>query len=476
MRLTPPSSALQDGPAAALAMLKSRLSGDLLRPDDAGYDRGRSVWNGMIDRRPWAISRCNSIEDVIVSVRFARDQGLPVSIRAGGHNVAGHAVCDDGLMIDLSSMRAVRVNPATKTAFVQGGARWADVDAATQAHGLATPGGLISETGVAGLTLSGGVGWLRSAHGLSIDNLLAVDIVTADGCLTRASPSENADLFWALRGGGGNFGVVVNFEFRLHSIGPTLMLAAPVYPLSAGAGPIRFWRDFLADKSDLVGSLCEFSTVAAGADYPQQFWGSRCYTLAAVYAGNAAVGERLLQALRELGPMVADFSGQMPYCALQKLFDPLFPPGEFRCYWKNHLLAQLTDCAIDEAIENAAASPSDRSISSLWNFGGATAAVPAEATAFGDRSFGWMYSLDSVWRDAADDEQLMAWTRAAWQRARRHAQEGRLYLNFAGQDADSEALTRNAFGKNYGRLAQIKLRYDPGNMFRFNQNIRPESP
>ena len=457
-----------------LAALRSRLSGDLLAPGDDGYDAARSVWNGMIDRRPLAISRCKSVEDVIASVRFAGLHGLPVSIRGGGHNVAGHAVCDGGLMIDLSPMRGVRVGPGTRSAAVQGGALWADVDAATQAHGLATPGGLISETGVAGLTLSGGVGWLRSAHGLSIDNLLAVDIVTADGMLTRASPTEHADLFWAIRGGGGNFGVVVNFEFKLHPVGPTVMFAAPIYPLSAGAGPIKFWRDFLADKSDVVGSLCEFSTVAESGDYPQAFWGTRCYTLAAVYAGDAADGERLLQPLRELGPMVTDFSGQMPYCDVQKLFDPLYPAGEFRCYWKSHLLSQLTNEAIDEAIENAAASPSDKSISSLWNFGGATAAISAEATAFGDRSFGWMYSLDSVWRDAANDEAVMDWTRSAWNRARRHSHEGRLYLNFAGQDADSDELTRSAFGKHYGRLAQVKKRYDPSNMFRFNQNIRPE--
>jgi FAD/FMN-containing dehydrogenase len=457
-----------------LATLRSRLSGDLLAPGDDGYDTARSVWNGMIDRRPLAISRCKSVEDVIASVRFAGQHGLPVSIRGGGHNVAGHAVCDGGLMIYLSPMRGVRVSPDTRSASVQGGALWADVDAATQAHGLATPGGLISETGVAGLTLSGGVGWLRSAHGLSIDNLLAVDIVTADGTLTRASPTDHADLFWAIRGGGGNFGVVVNFEFKLHPVGPTVMFAAPIYPLSAGAGPIRFWRDFLADKSDVVGSLCEFSTVSASADYSQEFWGTRCYTLGAVYAGDAADGERLLQPLRELGPTVADFSGQMPYCDVQKLFDPLYPAGEFRCYWKSHLLSRLTDEIIAEAVENAAASPSDKSISSLWNFGGATAAVPAEATAFGDRSFGWMYSLDSVWRDAADDEAVMGWTRGAWNRARRHSHEGRLYLNFAGQDADSEELTRRAFGKQYGRLASIKMRYDPGNMFRFNQNIRPE--
>jgi FAD/FMN-containing dehydrogenase len=457
----------------SLATLRSRLAGDLLTAGDARYDDARSVWNGMIDRHPLAICRCHSVDDVVATVRCAMKDELPVSIRAGAHNVAGHAVCDGGLTIDLSAMRGVTVKPDSMSASVQGGALWGDVDAATQAHGLATPGGLISETGVAGLTLSGGVGWLRSAHGLCIDNLLAVDMVTATGTLIRASLSENPDLFWAIRGGGGNFGIVVNFEFQLHPIGPELMFTAPIYPLSAGAGPIKFWRNFLADKSDVIGSICEFSTIPFSADYPEKFWGTRCYTLAAVYAGDAAKGERILEPLRQLGPMVADFSGQMKYCEIQKLFDSLFPSGEFRCYWKSHLLSSLTDEAIEEAIQNATSSPSDKSISSIWNFGGATAAVAADSTAFGDRSFGWMYSLDSVWRDPADDEKIISWTRLAWDRARRHAHEVRLYLNFAGQDPDSDALTRDAFGKNYARLTQIKKRYDPKNMFRFNQNIPP---
>jgi FAD/FMN-containing dehydrogenase len=457
----------------SLETLRSQLAGELLTAGDPRYDDARSVWNGMIDRRPLAICRCRSVDDVVSTVLCAKENDLPVSIRAGAHNVAGHAVCDDGLTIDLSSLRGVTVNPEAMTASVQGGALWGDVDAATQEHGLVTPGGLISETGVAGLTLSGGVGWLRSVHGLCIDNLLAVDIVTATGALIRASQSENPDLFWAIRGGGGNFGIVVNFEFQLHPIGPKLMFAAPIYPLSAGAGPIKFWRDFLADKSDVIGSICEFSTIPASADYPEKFWGTRCYTLAAVYAGDASEGERLVEPLRQLGPKVADFSGQMKYCEIQKLFDALFPSGEFRCYWKSHLFSNLTDEAIEEAIENASSSPSDKSISSFWNFGGATAAVAAGATAFGDRSFGWMYSLDSVWRDPVDDEKIISWTRLAWSRARKHAHEGRLYLNFAGQDNDSDALTRDAFGKNYVRLALIKRRYDPKNMFRFNQNIQP---
>ncbi len=453
--------------------LRAQMAGKLMTPQDAGYDSARAVWNGMIDRHPLAVAHCASVADVQAAVRFARAEGLAVSIKAGGHNVAGHAVGDASMMIDLSGLRRVEVDPAARLARVQGGALWADVDVATQRHGLATPGGLISETGVGGLTLSGGVGWLRSAHGLSIDNLRAADLVLADGSLARASATENPDLFWAIRGGGGNFGVVVSFEFALHPFGPLVMFAAPIYPVSAGAGPIRAWREFLADKADKVGSICEFSTIPATADFPEDYWGQRCYTLAAVYAGDADEGERVLQPLRELGQTVTDFSGRMNYCDVQKLFDALFPAGAFRCYWKCHLLTDLSDLAIDEALENAVASPSDNSISSLWNFGGAVAAAATEETAFGDRSFGWMYSLDSVWTDPGEDARVMGWTRAAWLRAQKHAPEGRIYLNFAGQDGDSGDLTRSAFGRNYGRLAEVKRHYDPGNMFRFNQNIQP---
>lgn len=458
----------------ALAGLAAGIKGTIHRPGEEGYDRARAVWNGMIDRRPRLVVTCTCTSDVARAVAFAAAHDLAISIKGGGHNVAGHAVADGALMLDLSGMRAVTVDPAGRNARVQGGALWADVDAATQTHGLATPGGLISDTGVAGLTLSGGVGWLRSRHGLAIDNLLSAEVVTADGSVLEVSPTSHPDLLWALKGGGGNFGVVTRFDLALHRIGPEVMFAAPIYPISAGSAPIRFWRDFLADKSDRVGSLVEFSTIPEGPDYPEEFWGVRCYTMAAVYAGEAAEGERLLQPLRALGPMITDFSGRMAYCDVQKLFDALFPAGAYRCYWKSHFFKQLTDEAIDEAIENAIASPSDKSISSLWNFGGATAAVPAEATAFGDRSFGWMYSLDSVWSDPADDREVMDWTRQAWSRARRHAFEGRLYLNFAGQDGDSADLTKAAFGPHYQRLARIKKRYDPRNLFRFNQNIAPE--
>ncbi len=457
----------------AVVSLRARLKGRMLLPGDDGYDAARAVWNAMIDRKPAAIVECRDPSDVVLAVGFASDLGLPVSIRGGGHNVAGHAVCDGGLMVNLAAMRAVRVDPEARRAWVEGGCTWADVDRETQRFGLATPGGLISDTGVAGLTLSGGIGWLRSRHGLCIDNLVAADVVVADGRLLHASAEENPDLFWALRGGGGNFGVVVGFEFALHPVGPTLMFAAPIYPASAGSAPIRFWRDFLKDKHGDVASLVEFSTVPESADYPAEYWGQRVYTLAAVHAGSAEEGERVLQPLRELGAMAADFSGAMAYCDLQQLFDTLIPFGRHRCYWKSHYLADLPDALIDECLSNAAQAPSAATLSSIWNFGGATADVAAEAMAFGDRSMPWMYSIDAIWTEPAEDDANISWARRAWQGVRPFAQDGRVYLNFAGHGEDGEPLVRRAHGANYGRLAATKAKYDPGNTFRFNENIRP---
>jgi FAD/FMN-containing dehydrogenase len=461
--------------AAAVENLQSSLRGETLTQQDDGYDAARAVWNAMIDRRPRLIVRCKGTADVIDAVNFARDQNLPIAIRGGAHNVAGHAVCDGGVMIDLSLMRSVWVDPSARRARVEGGCTWGDVDRETQAFGLATPGGLISDTGVAGLTLAGGIGWLRSRYGLCVDNLVSLDLVTAEGRLVTANAQENPDLFWALRGGGGNFGVVVSFEFALHSVGPIVMFAAPIYPLSVGAGPIRFWRDFLKDKNDDIGSLVEFSTIPESEDFPEHYWGQRCYTIAAVYAGDADQGEKVMQPLREQGELVTDFSGQMSYCDVQTLFDTIIPFGQHRCYWKCHYLEDLPDEMIDQAIANAAEAPSNNTLSSLWNFGGATAAVPAEETALGDRSMGWMYSIDSIWNKAEEDEANITWTRSVWEKARKFSHDGRVYLNFAGHGEDGEALVKDAYGKNYARLAEIKAKYDPGNLFRFNQNIMPKA-
>ena len=465
---------MMDTLKAALESHEDGFGGEIFTREDTGFDDARSVWNAMIDRQPSIITRCRDAKDVVAAVKLARARDLPIAIRAGGHNVAGHAVCDNGLMIDLSLMRNVTVDADKRIASVEGGALWRDVDAACQAHGLATPGGLISDTGVAGLTLSGGIGWLRAKHGLSIDNLVAADVITADGTLVHTNADENPELLWALKGGGGNFGVVVRFEFTLHPIGPEVMFAAPIYAVEDGPGPIRAWRDFLAKHGDLVGSLCEFST-AAGEDFPEETWGKRVYTLACVYNGNAEEGETLLQPLRELGDMVTDFSGRMNYCDVQQLFDTLMPAGDYRCYWKARYLTDLSDEMIDLAMRNASAAPSDNSISSLWNFGGATAEVAAEATAFGDRSMGWMYSLDGVWSDAEEDAVNIDWSRQGWESAEPYGHHGRAYLNFPGHGEDGDALTRVSFGSNYQRLVEIKTKYDPDNRFRFNQNIRPEA-
>jgi len=460
-------------PGEAIDALRGSVVGEVLVAADPGYDNARAVWNAMIDRYPAVIVRCRGTADVISAVALARDHGLPVSVRGGGHNVAGHAVADGGVMVDLSLMQGVRVDPDLRRAWVDGGATWGEVDRETQVFGLATPGGLISETGVGGLTLNGGIGWLRSRYGLSIDNLVAADVVTADGRMVHASADENPDLLWALQGGGGNFGVVTGFEFAVHPVGPTVMFCAPIYPVEAGPGPIRAWRDFLADKHDRVASIIEFSTVPPTTDYPEAAWGRRVYTVAAVYAGDADEGAALLQPLRELGEPVADFSGQMEYREVQQLFDTVIPFGRHRCYWKSRYLSGLGDDVIDLILEGNRQPPSPSTLSSIWNFGGATAAVPADATAFGDRSMPWMVSFDSIWDTADEDAANIGWTRDFWQRLQPHSHHDRIYLNFPGLGEDGEDLTRRSFGANYDKLATIKKRYDPANMFRFNQNIPP---
>ena len=454
--------------------LQDAIRGTVLEAGDEGYDAARAVWNAMIDRRPAAIVRPIDATDVRAAVLAAVARGLPVSVRGGGHNVAGHAVGTGALMVDLAALRDVEVDPVGRIARVGGGATWGDVDAACQAHGLATPGGLISDTGVGGLTLSGGIGWLRSAHGLAIDNLVGAEVVTADGSIVHATADgEHAELLWALRGGGSNFGVVTRFELALHPFGPTAYFCGPVYDLEAGAGPIRFWRDFLADKHDRVGSLVEFSTIPESPDYPEAAWGRRVYTVAAMFAGDAAEGEALLDPLREQGALVTDFSGRMPYTEVQRLFDTVAPFGQYRSYWKSRYLARLDDEAIDAMVAHNTRPPSPTTLSSIWNFGGATARVPADATAFGDRSMAWMTSFDSMWTEAADDDANIAWTRAGWDRMAPWAAGNRIYLNFPGHGEDA-TLTAQAFGSaNLARLRAIKRRYDPANVFRFNANIEP---
>ena len=459
---------------ATIEELRRIIAGEVLAPGDADYDNRRRVWNAMIDRKPTVIVRCRNTPDVINATRFAATSNLPIAIRGGGHNVAGHAVCDRGVMIDLSLMRGVKVDADRRHAWVEGGATWGDLDRETQRFGLATPGGLISDTGVAGLTLSGGIGWLRGRYGLCIDNLISADVVTADGLIIHAAAEDHGDLLWALRGGGGNFGVVTGFEFKLHPVGPQLMFCAPIYSVETGSAPIRFWRDFMRDKTRIIGSLIEFSTIPEDPAYPEEAWGKRVYTIAALYDGDSKEGGRLLEPLRRLAKPLIDFSGIMNYCEIQKLFDTVAPFGQYRSYWKSVYLDGLGDDRIDAILAGSRQPPSPNTLSSIWTFGGAMARITPEATAFGDRSMPYLLSIDLIWSSAADDEANIAWTRDFWRRAQAWSDRGRIYLNFLGAGEDGDALVSRTFGDNYPRLQTIKRKYDPENRFRFDPTLKVE--
>jgi len=452
--------------------LKALLRGPLLQPGDFEYDETRVVWNGMIGRRPRCIVRCLGASDAIAAVNFARRHGMIVAVRGGGHNVAGYAVCDGGMMIDLSLMRAVRVDPRTRHAWVQGGATWADLDHETTAFGLATPGGVVSTTGVGGLTLSGGIGWLRGTHGLSIDNLVAVDIVTADGRMLHASGSENPDLFWAVRGGGGNFGIVTLFEFQLHPIEPTLMFCAPAYREHEARDIIAGWRDVMASAPDQLSSLVEFSTIPDDPMFPADARGQRIITVGAVFDGPADEGEAAVRPLRALGTPLVDFSERLSYRAIQSCQDALFPRGRDRSYFKSLYLTALGEDAINDIVAQVARRPSEMAFVSVWKFSGAVQRVAPDATAFGDRSMPFMLSIDTIWSKPDDDTANITWSRDFWAHMKRYS-NGRLYLNFPGHGEDAH-LVRDALGQDvYNRLAEIKRIYDPANFFRLNQNILP---
>ena len=460
--------------SGALAALQSGFAGELILPGDVSYDPVRQIWNAMFDKRPALIARCRNTGDVRAAVNHARTYAMELAVRGGGHNSGGSGSSEGGLLIDLSLMNGVTVDPATRRALVGGGATWADFDGAAQEHGLATPGGVVSATGVGGLTLSGGIGWLRGKYGLSLDNVLSAEIVTADGTVRTASPKENPDLFWALRGGGGNFGVVTQFEFAVHPVGPEVMLMLPVYRAEDAASVMKAWRDTMATAPDEIGgSLVEFSTIPEDPAYPRETWNAKVMALAGVWAGTAEEGERAVEPLRHLATPLLDFSGRMKYCEVQKLYDGLFPKGGNRAYFKSMYIEELSDQAIDEIAPRAADRPSPASLCSVWFMGGAVGRVDSGSTAFGDRSFRWMLSIDALWRNPSDDSANLAWARRFWSDMERFS-NGRAYLNFAGLPEDGDSLRRNTFGPNNPRLSQIKAKYDPTNLFHLNQNIVPK--
>ncbi|MBZ0293398.1 MAG: FAD-binding oxidoreductase [Anaerolineae bacterium] len=456
----------------AAQALQQHIRGQVILPADQDYEEIRRVWNGVINRRPAVIVQCLGASDVIVSVNFAREHGLDISVRGGGHNVAGYAVNDNGMMIDLSLMRGVRVNPQARSVQVQGGAIWSDVDRETQLFGLAVPNGHISTTGVAGLTLGGGYGHLRSKYGLTVDNLLSVDIVTADGRLLTASEQENSDLFWAVRGGGGNFGIVTSFEFRCHTIGTTIYRCAPFYPVEQAGDFIRHWRDFMASAPDEYTSNAIFWTIPDLPVFPEAARGRDVIGLLGVYCGDPEVGEKYTRPMRELGEAILDLSGAVPYLTAQTGWDPFFPHGNLNYYWKSSHLSDLTDEAIDVIVGMGAQKPTPNTLLLLWHFGGAVRRVEPTATAFWSRKVPFMLSFDATWSDPTDAEDCIRWSREGVQSMQRFS-DGGSYLNFPGMGEEGDALVRAAYGGNYERLVAIKTKYDPTNLFHLNQNIKP---
>lgn len=453
------------------AVLSEHLRGDVITPGHPGYDAARRVWNGLIDRHPAVIARCADAGDVARALRFAVERDLPIAVRGGGHNVAGTAVCDGGVVVDLSAMRAVHVDPSGETVHVQGGATWADVDAATTPQGRATTGGVVSETGVAGLALSGGVSHQRRRDGMTIDNLVSAEVVLADGRRVRASAHEHRDLYWALRGGGGNFGVVTWFELRLHDLGPHVFGLNVAYPLEDAARVLAGWRDAVAGAPDELSTAGLVWTLPDVADLPAELRGRPYVGVAGMWAGDPDEGERICAPLRELATPLIDMSAAADYGEFQRSLDPYFPAG-LRYYWKALYLRELTDAAIGLTADWSLRRPSDDTLVIIRHCGGAIGRVGAQDTAFGDRGGEWMLSIDSTWRDPAADEENVTYTREFWNEAVRHS-NGQTYFNFPGLLEQSEVEVRSSYGANHERLARVKAAYDPENRFRLNQNIRP---
>jgi FAD/FMN-containing dehydrogenase len=462
---------LADDQLAALGMT---FRGRLLAPRDDGYDQARVVQNGMIDRRPGLIVQCSGTADVIDAVNLARERQLLVAVRGGGHSIAGYSVCDDGLLLDLSAMRGVWVDPDARTVRVQGGATWGDVDRETQAFALAVPGGIVSTTGVAGLTLGGGIGWLHRSYGLACDNLRSVEIVTADGQLRRASEAENPDLFWAVRGGGGNFGVVTSFEFTAHPLGPVVPVAAVMYPVDNAGELFRAWRAWASGAPDEAMSRAAFWWMPEAPQLPPAVHNQHVFLVGAIYTGPPEKGQQVLQPLRELGTPLLDLGAEMPFRMFQAVFDAFFPKGQLASYWKSVYLDELPDDLIDLIVRHAAQRPSPLILVHVPMLGGAMRRVAPTATAFGDRSAPFMLSVDGNWVDRADTAGNVTWVREVISQVEGFSVAGGTYLNFSGQEDTAAAeLVGAAYGENLQRLAEVKKTYDPDNLFRLNNNIAP---
>ena len=450
--------------------LGARLRGALIAPDDPAYDEARAVWNAMIDRRPALIARCEGVADVVAAVDFARDRSLPLAVRGGGHNIAGTAVCDGGLVIDLSAMNAVEVDPRARVARVGGGALLGDLDRATQAHGLAVPAGVVSTTGVAGLTLGGGFGWLSRKHGLAADNLLSVELVTAAGERLRASAEENPELFWGLRGGGGNFGVATAFEFRLHPLGPEVFFGPTFYRLEDAAEVLAHYRDFAHSAPHDCCVWADLMTAPPLPFIPEAHHGTKVLSLMQFHAGDPREGEEVLAPLRRFGRPIADAAGPLPYTSAQGLLDETYAKG-LRNDWTPQNFKALSDAAIDALVTLAARLPTPQSDILVSQVGGAINEVASEASAYPHRDTGFVVTPGARWAEPAGDAAALAWVQAC-RDALAPLADGGAYVNFI---AEREGREHEAYGSNYKRLAALKARYDPDNLFRLNQNVAPRA-
>jgi hypothetical protein len=455
--------------AAAIEQLAAGFHGRLIEPSDPEYDRARALYNGMIDKRPRLIAQCRNVSDVISAVRFGREQRLLVAVRGGGHNGPGLGSCDDGLVIDLSMMTGVHVDPRSCTVRAEPGCTQGDVDHATHVFGLAVPAGIVSTTGIAGLTLGGGHGYLTRQHGLTIDNLLEVDVVLADGRFVTASKSQHEDLFWALRGGGGNFGVVTSFVYRAHPV--TDVYAGPVFWRLEDAPRVMAWyREFLPTAAPQLGAFLGLKTVPSTDPFPREIWGRRICALISCYDGSSDEAEHVLKSMRtELPPPILDGLTTMPFPTLQGLFDPLLPPG-LQWYWKGHFVKELSDEAIETHVKQAAQSPTELSLMHLYPIDGAVHRVAPGETAWATRDARWSMVIAGIDPDPAKAEALQRWGRNYWEAVRPFCMDS-AYVNFMmAEGADRVEAT---YGGNYERLRQVKARYDPDNFFRVNQNITP---
>jgi FAD/FMN-containing dehydrogenase len=457
-----------DVTTATVEQLRDRIRGELITPEDAGYEDARKVYNAMIDRRPHAVIRCATTDDVVATVNYARESGLAVAVRGGGHSVPGFGTADDAVVVDLSGMQQVTVDPESRTARAQGGATWGVFNEATGAHGLATTGGIISTTGVAGLTLGGGIGYLARGVGLSCDNLISAEVVTADGRTVRASESENDDLFWALRGGGGNFGVVTELEFRLHPVGE--IYGGPMfYELEDAGTVLRFFRDFIKDAPEQFGGFPAWQIAPPLPFIPENRHGDTFLAFVTCWAGPVEDGEKALEPFREIAPIAAEHVGPMPYAALNSAFDGLVPAG-LQHYWKANFVKELTDNAIEAHLQHGPNVPVVNSTVHIYPINGAVNRVAPDATAFAYRDATFATVIAGMWPDPNQNDANTKWVRDYYDATAPLSEEGG-YVNFMADD-DQDRIKANYKG-NYDRLVQVKRQYDPDNVFRVNQNIKP---